>query len=130
MRFRKIVTEKTHPVGRPGVGEGCVEPLVEGLDGVEDLGEGEVEQGPQFGEVVIKRGTCQDETVTRILVLREGLGEFRLRVLHTMTLIFNDCKRHTEQTIEKNVPMIMCSHLCLHRIGRSLMMYSYVVNKT
>ena len=36
------------------VGEGSVEPLVEGLDGAEDLGEDEVEESPELGQVVLR----------------------------------------------------------------------------
>lgn len=35
------------------VGKGRVEPLLERLDRVEDLGQCKVEQGPQFGQVVL-----------------------------------------------------------------------------
>ncbi|PPQ66781.1 hypothetical protein CVT26_009767 [Gymnopilus dilepis] len=54
-------------VARAGVGEGRVEPLVEGLDGVEDLGEDEVEQGPELGEVVLQGGSGEEEAVAGVV---------------------------------------------------------------
>lgn len=37
------------------VGEGSVEPLIERFHGTENFGEDEIEESPQFGEVVLKR---------------------------------------------------------------------------
>lgn len=68
-------------------GEWCVEPFIERLDRVEDLRENEVEQGPQLGEVVLKRSTSKDETEAGVIVLAERLSQFTLRVLHAVTLV-------------------------------------------
>ena len=43
--------------------EGSVEPLVEGLDRVEHLRQRKVEQGPQFGEVILEWCTRKDEPI-------------------------------------------------------------------
>ena len=50
-----------------GHGEGRVEPLLEGVDGLEDGRQEEVEQGPKFREVVLGRGKGEGEV--------EGEGE-------------------------------------------------------
>jgi hypothetical protein len=70
-----------------GVGERRVEPLIEQLNRVEDLGENEVEEGPKFREVVPEWGTSEDETIAGVVVGSERLYEFTLGVLHTVTLI-------------------------------------------
>ena len=54
----------THLVGSSRVGERCVEPLIEGLDGVEDLGKDEVEEGPQLGKVVLRDETRSKRRVS------------------------------------------------------------------
>ena len=56
------------------VRERRVEPFVERLKRVKDLGEGEVEQRPKLGEVVLERRSGEDEAVARVVVLRERLG--------------------------------------------------------
>ena len=90
------------------VGEGSVEPLVERLDRVEHLRQREVEQSPQLGKVVLQRRSCKDETIAGVVVLRERLREFTLRVLHTVTLICRQ-KISVVNRVEttENIPMIM-----------------------
>lgn len=70
--------------------EGSVEPLVEGLNRVEHLRQRKVEQGPQFGEVILERCTRKDKPVPCVVVLRERLGELALRVLHTVAFIYTN----------------------------------------
>ena len=69
-------------VSDTGVGEQRVEPLVIRLDGVEDLRENEVEEGPK-----VPGGTSEDEAVAGVVVGSERLYEFTLSVLHTVVLI-------------------------------------------
>jgi hypothetical protein len=63
------------------VGEGRVEPFVERFDRIEDLGEDEIEEGPEFGKVVLERCTGENETVAGVVIRRKRLSEFALRVL-------------------------------------------------
>jgi len=73
------------------VGERRVEPLVEALRRVEHFREDEVEQSPEFGKVVLERCAGENETVGRVVVLRERLCELALGVLQAMTLVYNPC---------------------------------------
>jgi len=49
------------------VGEGRIEPFIERFDGVKDLGKNKIEEGPEFGEVVLKGRITQDEAVARVI---------------------------------------------------------------
>lgn len=40
--------------------EWSVEPFLERLDRIEDLGKDEVQQGPQFGKIVLQRSSGQN----------------------------------------------------------------------
>jgi len=73
------------------VGERRVKPLVEALRRVEHFRKDEVEQSPEFGKVVLERGTGENETVGRVVVLRERLRELALSVLQAMTFVCNRC---------------------------------------
>lgn len=50
---QRLLFVQLHLIGSAGIGEGCCEPLVEGLYGVENLGEDEVQKRPQFVEFVL-----------------------------------------------------------------------------
>jgi hypothetical protein len=64
-----------------------IKPFIEGFDRVEDSGKNKVEEGPEFGEIVLKRRASQDEAITRVIVSRQGLRKLALGVLHTMSLV-------------------------------------------
>ena len=60
-------------VSRARVGEWRIEPFIKRLDRVEDFWENKVEERPQLGKVVLERGTSENETKTRMIVLRKRL---------------------------------------------------------
>jgi hypothetical protein len=39
------------------IGKGCIKPFVEWFDRVENFGNNEIEEGPEFREVILKRRT-------------------------------------------------------------------------
>lgn len=81
------------------ISERCVKPFIERFDRVEDLGKDEVKQGPQFRKVVLERCSGENETIARVIVGSESLGQLGLGVLHTVTLIY----AHEYQHIEGNM---------------------------
>lgn len=127
--------------------KGGVEPLVERLDRVEDLGQDEVEQRPKFGKVVLRaasaasgssqggeahlqRSAGQDETIASRVVLSDRLRELALRILHPLTFVDDFPSSQRREMGERGHNALICAHLILASVGRSLMMYSYVVRQT
>ena len=51
------------------------------------LGQDEIEEGPEFGKVILQRSTSENKPVPRVIVCGEGLYEFTLRALQTMTFV-------------------------------------------
>ena len=75
-----------------GICKGRVEPLIERFDGLEDCGEDKVEKCPQLREIVLERCTCKDESVARVVVVRDGAAEFRICILHPVPFVDNHVK--------------------------------------
>mmetsp|Transcript_27928 Transcript_27928/g.26964 ORF Transcript_27928/g.26964 Transcript_27928/m.26964 type:complete len:446 (-) Transcript_27928:715-2052(-) len=70
--------------------EGFVEPFLEFLAGGEDLGEQEVEEGPELTQVVLEGRPCEQDPMGGHVLLAEGECELALLVLHPVALIHDD----------------------------------------
>lgn len=70
-------------------GKRGVEPLFEGAAALEDRGQEEIEQGPELGELVLQRSSCEQQTSWRQVVCVQDLGQLTVMVLHTMAFIHN-----------------------------------------
>lgn len=70
-----------------GGSERGIEPLLKCRHRLENGRQEEVEQGPQFGQLVLKRRTRQEETVRRQVVRVEHLRQLAVVVLHAVTLV-------------------------------------------
>lgn len=64
-----------------------VEPLLESVARLEDAGQQEVEQRPQFGQLVLQRRAGKQEPVRRDVRAVEHLSEFAVVVLHAVALV-------------------------------------------
>src|ERR1700722_5773537 len=71
------------------IGERCIEPLVEGLDRLEDGWQDEIEQCPELWKVILEGGSSKNQAITGGVVLGKGGAELRLGILHAMTLVHN-----------------------------------------
>lgn len=70
-------------------GKWSVEPLLKGATALKDGGQEEVEQGPEFRQLVLQWSTSEEETAGSHIVGVQHLGQFTVVVLHSMTLIDN-----------------------------------------
>ncbi|KAH3666185.1 hypothetical protein OGAPHI_004374 [Ogataea philodendri] len=69
------------------VGERSVEPLIERLNRVEHFWKNKVQQRPKLRQVVLQWSTCQNQSVSGVVVLLQSERQFRGGILHTVTLI-------------------------------------------
>ena len=83
----QAVPPNTHPLSCHG--KGCIEPLLEGAAALEDSGQEEVEQGPQFWQLVLERGAGEEEAPRSHVVGVQYLGQLAVVVLHAVALVHN-----------------------------------------
>lgn len=86
-RATNRTTSGAYPL--PCHGERCIEPLLEGAAALEDGGQQEVEQGPELGQLVLQRRSCQEEASGGHVVGVQHLGQLTVVVLHAVTLVHN-----------------------------------------
>ncbi len=86
---------------------GVLNQFIESLHRFKDVWKDKVEHGPKLREIVLQRGTCQNEAETGAVVLGYSCAQFRVRIFHSVAFVDD----HVEP-------------LDLLNIGRSLMMYS------
>ena len=72
------------------LGQGETEPLLEVIAAGEDLGQQEVEQTPQLGEVVLQRRAGQQQALLALVLHPQSPRELRIRVLHAVALVHHD----------------------------------------
>lgn len=68
-------------------GKRSVKPLLERAAALEDGRQEEIEQGPQLRELVLQRGSRQQQTARSHVVRVEDLGELAVVVLHSVALV-------------------------------------------
>lgn len=70
-------------------GKRSIKPLLKRATALEDGRQEEIEQGPQLGELVLQRGSRQQQTARSHVVRVEDLGELAVVVLHSVALVHN-----------------------------------------
>ena len=72
-----------------GGGEGSVEPLLEGIAGLEDGRQQEVKKRPKLRELVLQRGSGQQQPVRGGVAGVDGEGQLVVMILHPVSLVNN-----------------------------------------
>jgi len=79
-----LVRQRVH------LAERLVEPLLELFARAEDLGEKEVKERPELCQIVLKRSAGEQDSMSRYVLLAQGLSELGLGVFHAMTFVDDD----------------------------------------
>ncbi len=67
--------------------DGHRKPFLEVIAAVEDFGEEEVEKSPEFSQVVLKRGSSEEQSMITLILLSQYVGKLAFSILHFMSLI-------------------------------------------
>lgn len=84
MLLQLLVRQRVH------FAERLVEPLLELFARAEDLGKKEVKERPELCQIVLKWSASEQDSMSRDVLLAQGLSELGLGVLHAMTFVDDD----------------------------------------